>query len=172
MLIIAYMLFIGLQAHAVHTLQNIALDTTDVAHAQPLARLEHARLTCQFDGKPLIQHVRTGRKDNGWEYKIYLLMHAHCDIQQQPILDALAQQRHEHFYIAMERVEQPIVALKVEIGYDPRYVQVAYDMIDTITHAKAVQFKLINRATIQELRDQERPLLQLAHCSMSRYVIL
>lgn len=160
-----------LQMNAMNRLQKVELHggQTD-ADVTALQHIEYAKLICYFKDKPSIHHLQTVRKVDGWEYQTYLIMHAECDAGAQKALDQITVQKHKHFYIAAEKVQQPALALKLEIGYDPEQISVNHDTFDAITTQKGVLFRLNNRPLLQRLALQERPLLQLAHCTVGKQV--
>jgi N-acetylmuramoyl-L-alanine amidase len=152
---------------AMNRLQKIELH----AGNQPGGRsIERAKLICYFKDKPSIHHLQTVQTDNGWEHQTYLIMHTECETGAQRALDQITQQKHEHFFIASEKVEQPTRALKLEIGYDPQHISINHDTFDAITTQKGVLFRLINRPVLQQIATEERPLLQLAHHMVGKQV--
>lgn len=154
---------------AMNQLQKVELHGGQAGEGlNALQHIERAKLICYFKDRPSIHHLQTMRKNNGWEYQTYLIMHAECDAGAQKALDQITAQRHEHFYIAAEKVQQPTLALKLEIGYDPEQISVNHDTFDAITTQKGVLFRLNNRPLLQRLATQERPLLQLAHCTVGK----
>jgi N-acetylmuramoyl-L-alanine amidase len=154
---------------AMNRLQKVELHGGQAdATAPALQQIERAKLICYFKDKPSIHHLQTVRKVDGWEQQTYLIMHAECDAGAQKALEQITAQKHEHFYIAAEKVQQPALALKLEIGYDPEQITVNHDTFDAITTQKGLLFRLNNRPLLQQLATQERPLLQLAHCTVGK----
>ncbi len=127
------------------------------------AQLEMAKLVFYFNEQPAMHALTSssGIKE-GWQHDVYVFSDTDMNGSCKKILQDIAQEKHDYYRVACSEVEGPQAGIKVDLSYDPKHVMCCLDSFDAITNHKGVVFRLVNRSLLDQLAQQEKPLIRMA----------
>ncbi len=163
-----------IQQHTVaKQLQKVYLHKAPVAYELTApAQLEIAKLVFYFNEQPAMHPLISSTIENdGWQHEVYVFSDTDIDRSCQKILQQIAQEKHAHYRISYTEVKEPKTGVKIDLYYNPQRVICCLDSFDAITNHKGVVFRLVNKTLLDQLAQQEKPLIRMA-CANNPMVII
>ena len=145
-------------------LQKVYLHKAPVVHEFTApAQLEIAKLVFYFNEQPAMDPLTSSTvEDDGWLHEVYVFSDTGVDGSCQKALKQIAQGKRDHYRISCTEIKEPKLAVKIDLYYNPQQVMCCLDSFDAITNHKGVVFRLVNKALLDQLAQQEKPPIRMA----------
>jgi len=124
--------------------------------------LEVGNFTLYFNKKPIVNLLKTDRKNN-YEEQIFFFPQVLTKGKELKTTIEKMNKKYAHYEVAITLVKKPMPGVQIKICYDRNKISCAYEEYESIYSQNGVIFRLYNKEVIEKLQsNKDKPVITVA----------
>lgn len=127
-----------------------------VADNTALTHIELAKIVFYFNEEPVIKvSNQVAEKKDQHEMIFFIPRVQITSDEAKTMVEQLNKSTSQMYSVALRAVQKPAPGIEVKFTYNPQKVIITYDLFDAITKAKSVEFRILNKALLDALKQKK-----------------